>query len=90
MSVTVGLPALFSDRIDGMNPVEVEGSNVAQVLEALTDRFPVLVRLVWSAESTLNPVMVLFLNGTQIEQPVLERPVRDGDEVTIVPSIEGG
>ena len=90
MSVTISFTSLFSDRIDGIGTVELEGSTVSQVLEALTERFPALAPLVWSAASTPNPVMVLFLNETQLSSEVLDVRVRPGDEITIVPAIEGG
>ena len=90
MSVRVTFSSLYSDRIDGVSSVQLDGSTVAQVLEALTARFPALGPLVWSSASTLNPVTILFLNDEQLVEPVLQTSVRDGDEVTMVPAIEGG
>ena len=90
MSVRVTFSSLYSDRIDGVGSVQLDGSTVGQVLEALTARFPALGPLVWSSTSTLNPVTILFLNDEQLVEPVLQTSVRDGDEVMMVPAIEGG
>ena len=90
MSVTVRLTPLCSDRIDGVDSVEVEGTTVGVVLERLTARHPTLAPLVWSGPGAVNPVMVVFLNQRQLSEAIRDTPVADGDEIAIVPAIEGG
>ncbi len=90
MSVRVRLPALFADRIDGIDTVEVEATTVETALRALTDRHRELVTLVWAAGGGLNPVMVLFLNDRQLDAGDVTRTLDAGDQLEIIPAIEGG
>jgi len=81
---------LFAERIDGVNSVDVQGATVESALRALTDRHPDLTPLVWAKDGALNSVMVLFLNDHQLGAAELGTPVGPGDEIDIVPALEGG
>jgi len=90
MSVRVRLPALFADRIDGVDTVLVEATTVESALRALTDRHGELATLVWTAAGTLNPLVMLFLNDRQLDRSGIDETVRSGDQPEIIPAIEGG
>jgi molybdopterin converting factor small subunit len=81
---------LFAERIGGVNSVEVQGATVESSLHALTDRHPDLTPLVWAKDGALNSVMVLFLNDRQRGATEIGTPVAPGDEIDIVPALEGG
>jgi hypothetical protein len=81
---------LFAERIGGVSSVDVSASTVESALRALTDRHPDLTPLVWAKDGALNPVMVLFLNDHQLGAAEIASPVGPGDEIDIVPAIEGG
>ena len=89
-AVRVRLPALFADRIDGVDTVEVEATTVEGALRALTLKHAALATLVWTAGSALNPLMVLFLNNRQLARSDIEETLRPGDQLEIIPAIEGG
>lgn len=89
-AVRIRLPALFADRIDGDSTVEVTATTVETALRALTDEHPALATLVWTAGGALNPVMVLFLNNRQLPRGDIEDTLQRGDEIEIIPAIEGG
>ena len=38
----------------------------------------------------INPVMVMFLNNCQLAAAEIATPVGPGDEIDIVPALEGG
>ncbi len=90
MTVRVRLPALFSERIGGISSVELPGHTVEATLRALTDRYAELATLVWRSSSEINPVMAVFLNDAQIPPGKLTAPVKPGDEIVIIPALEGG
>ena len=90
MSVSVRLPALFADRIDGVSRVEVSGRNVTDALQALAERHPALQTLILRPDGALNPVMVVFLNEVQLTPDKLDSPLKGGDTLEIIPAIEGG
>jgi molybdopterin converting factor small subunit len=81
---------LFAERIGGVNSVDVSASTVEAALRALTDLHPSLTPLVWAKDDALNPVMVVFLNDHQIGAAEMRTRVAPGDEIDIVPALEGG
>ena len=89
-AVRIRLPALFADRIDGVSAVEVTATTVAGALRALTDRHVALTTLVWTGGGALNPVMVLFLNDRQLTGARITHTLHPGDQLEIIPAIEGG
>ena len=90
MSVRVRFPALFADRIGGVSRVEVPATTVDDALRAVTERYGELRTLILAANGAINPVMIVFLNDQQLAADQLEMPVKPGDEIQIVPAIEGG
>jgi molybdopterin converting factor small subunit len=81
---------LFAERIGGVNSVDVQGATVESSLRALTDRHPNLTPLVWAKDGALNAVMVVFLNDRQLGAAEIATPVGPGDQIDIVPALEGG
>jgi hypothetical protein len=81
---------LFAERVGGVNSVDVPAATVELALRALTDRHPDLTPLVWAKDGALNPVMVLFLNDRQLGAAEIGTTVGPGDEIDIVPALEGG
>ena len=81
---------LFAERIGGVNSVDVSAATVELALRALTDRHPDLTPLVWAKDGALNPVMVVFLNDHQLGAAEIGTAVRPGDEIDLVPALEGG
>ncbi len=81
---------LFAERIGGVHSVDVLAATVESALRALTDRHPDLAPLVWAKDGALNPVMVLFLNDRQLGVAEMGASVGPGDEIDIVPALEGG
>jgi hypothetical protein len=51
---------------------------------------PRMTPLVWPKDGALNPVMVVFLNDRQLGAGEIATPVGPGDEIDIVPALEGG
>jgi molybdopterin converting factor small subunit len=81
---------LFAERIGGVSTVDVPAATVESALRALTERHPTLTPLVWAKDGALNPVMVVFLNDHQLGAAQIATPVGPGDEIDIVPALEGG
>jgi molybdopterin converting factor small subunit len=81
---------LFAERIGGVSSVDVQAATVEAALIALTDRHPDLTPLVWAKDGSLNSVMVVFLNDHQLGAAEIGTPVGPGDEIDIVPALEGG
>jgi molybdopterin converting factor small subunit len=81
---------LFAERIGGVSAVDVPATTVESALRALTERHNELLPLVWTKAGALNPVMVVFLNDRQLTAGEIGTAVAPGDQIDIVPALEGG
>jgi molybdopterin converting factor small subunit len=81
---------IFAERIGGVSAVDVQAATIESALRALTDQHPTLMPLVWAKDGALNPVIVVFLNVRQLGAAEIGTPVGPGDEIDIVPALEGG
>ena len=71
--------------------VELTGSTVGEVLSALTTQFQELRRQLYNDEGKLRSFVNVYLNDEDIRYLQKDAtPVKDGDTVSIVPSIAGG
>jgi len=91
MSVTVSIPTPLRNFTGGRDAIDVSGGTVAEVLDGLLTTHAGLKRHLVQDDGRLRTFVNLYLNDTDIRQ--LESTatrVREGDVLTIVPSIAGG
>lgn len=90
-SVSIRLPAALSSRIDGVSCVNVNAASVAEALSELGQRHPGIAPLMFRAPGQLRPHVHVFVADRQVGPDGIDcRPLADGDELRIVPSIAGG
>lgn len=91
MAVTVRVPTVLQKLAGGQDEVRASGSTVSEVFSALKSTHADLVQRITTEEGKIKPFLNIFVNGNDIrfEQDV-DTPVREGDEISIVPSIAGG
>jgi adenylyltransferase/sulfurtransferase len=71
--------------------VELAGSTVGEVLNALTQTFPDLKKQIFNDEGKLRSFVNVYLNDEDIRYlKKSDTPVAAGDTLSIVPSIAGG
>ena len=71
--------------------VEVGGATIHEALGGLTSRYPDLRKHLYTDEGKLRSFVNVYLNDEDIRYMDKEAtPVKDGDVVSIVPSIAGG
>src|ERR1700761_9047071 len=71
--------------------VELKGATVGEVLESLTSQFAELRRHLYTDEGKLRSFVNGYVNDDDIRYLNKEAtPLKDGDTVSIVPSIAGG
>ena len=91
MAVTVRVPTVLRRLTAGRDEVEAEGATVAELLETVGRRHDGFRDKVMTDGGTLRPFLNVFVNGEDIRFGAgLDTSVRDGDEVSIVPSVAGG
>jgi len=91
MGVTVRIPAVLRALVGGRAELAVPAGSLRDVLDAVGRESPELVSRLLADEGALRRHVNVFVNDEDVRfRELLETPVRDGDCVTIVPSIAGG
>jgi molybdopterin synthase sulfur carrier subunit len=91
MAVQVRIPTPLRKFTDGRDTVEATGASIGAILSDLDSRHPGLRERICEADGTVRRFVNLYINGDDIRfLENLNSPVKDGDEVSIVPAIAGG
>jgi molybdopterin synthase sulfur carrier subunit len=87
----VYLPTPLRRLTDGRARVVAEGQTVEEALAALERRYPGLREQLREPTGEVRRFINVFVNGTEIRMlqgPAT--PLRDGDEISIIPAMAGG
>ncbi|MGC9945472.1 MAG: molybdopterin-synthase adenylyltransferase MoeB [Bryobacteraceae bacterium] len=85
------IPTPLRQYAGKQDSVELSGSTVGEVLTALTTQHPDLRRQLFNDEGKMRSFVNVYLNDEDIRYLQKDAtPVKDGDTVSIVPSIAGG
>jgi len=91
MSLKVVIPAPLRKHTAGAEIVEVEATNVQDVIDKLESRFPGIRASVCDDSGSLRRFINIYVDGEDVRfLENLKTPTRDGVEVAIVPAISGG
>ena len=91
MGVKVYIPTPLRVYVDNQEALDLEGSNVEEVLASLTQRYEELKKHLFNEEGKLRNFVNIYVNDEDIRYLQREKtPVKDDDTVSIVPSIAGG
>jgi molybdopterin synthase sulfur carrier subunit len=91
MTVTLNLPTVLSKLADGNKTIEANGNTLGAVVQAVAERYPNLAPRLRDDAGQPYPFVTFYLNDDDIRfNGGFDAPVKDGDEVTIVPAIAGG
>lgn len=91
MSVTVLIPTPLRKLTNEQEAVEADGKNVNDVIDQIQAEYPGLKERLCDDNGALRRFVNVFLNGEDIrflDGP--NTPVKDGDELSIIPAIAGG
>jgi molybdopterin synthase sulfur carrier subunit len=90
MSVNVKIPTQLRQATEGEGVATVDGSTVGEVLDSLYERFGELRSRI-AEDGGLRRFVNVYVDGEDIRfLDGLDTPVKDGDEVTILPAVAGG
>jgi len=85
------LPAILRADVGGAKSLDVDGSTVGAVVDALVDRHPALGDRLRTAEGGLHRFVNVYLNGEDVRYlQGLDTRVDADDEVRLLPAIAGG
>jgi MoaD family protein len=91
MPNTVLIPTPLRPFTGQQESVELEGATVGEVLRNLTSRYGELRRHLYADTGQLRTFVNVYVNDDDIRYLDREEtPIRDGDVISIVPSVAGG
>jgi sulfur-carrier protein adenylyltransferase/sulfurtransferase len=87
----IAIPTALRQYAGNQAAVEVQGTTVGEVLDGLTAEFPDLRKHLFDAGGKLRSFVNVFVNDEDVRYQQQENtPIKEGDEVSIIPSIAGG
>ncbi len=90
MAITVVLPAVLAKLADARS-LEAQGGTVGEAVADLAVRYPNLGSRLRDEAGRPYAFVTFYLNDEDIRfNGDFDAPVRDGDELTVVPAIAGG
>jgi len=91
MPVTVRIPSPLLKLTQNHSEVSAEGNNVKEVLNNLNSQFPGIKERLFDEKDQLRRFVNVYVNEEDIRfQKGEATPLKDGDEVSIIPAIAGG
>ena len=91
MANDVLIPTPLRAYADKQDVVQVEGNTVGELLQNLTAKYSDLKKHLYNEDGRLRSFVNIYLNDDDIRYLDKEATiVRDGDTISIVPSVAGG
>jgi molybdopterin synthase sulfur carrier subunit len=91
MAIKVRIPSPLRSYTNGADIVETSGASVGEVLNALKSKAAGIETRLFKGDNQLNRFVNVYLNDEDIRfLKNLDTPVKEGDEISIVPAIAGG
>jgi len=89
--VTVKIPTQLRSASEGQAEVQVDGSSVREVLDALFAEHGELRERIADEDGSLRRFVNIYVSGEDIRfLDGLDTPVQTGAELTILPAVAGG
>jgi adenylyltransferase/sulfurtransferase len=91
MSVKISLPTALRRFASERDAISVEGASVSEALGNLTAQYPELKKHLFSDEGKLRNFVNVYVNDEDVRYlKELNTPLKEGDVISIVPSVAGG
>jgi molybdopterin synthase sulfur carrier subunit len=91
MSVHVYIPTPFRRATNNRDRVSLDAPDMKALLDALEGQFDALRGLLRNERGEVHRHVSVYVNGEAIDAlQGLQTPLRDGDEVSIIPALAGG
>jgi molybdopterin converting factor small subunit len=90
--IKIHIPTPLRQYVGKQGTVEVQGGTVGQALSGLVTHHPDLRRHLYTDDGKLRAFVNVYLNDEDIRylQKKEDTPVKESDNISIVPSIAGG
>jgi sulfur-carrier protein len=88
---TVWIPQVLRASAGGNKQVELAGSSVGEVVEALVSQYPSLRGQLLTDDGAINRFVNVYVNGQDVRYlDGLSTPLREADELRLLPAMAGG
>ena len=88
---TIRIPTPLRKFTNGADSIEVDGSNVREILNALENNHPGIRERICDNSGQVRRFVNVFVSDEDIRfLDNLDTPIKPGDEVSIIPAIAGG
>jgi sulfur-carrier protein len=89
--VTVRLPTIMRSHAGGTSEVSAQGDTIGDVVDDIVRQFPGTAAHLKAPDGGVHKFVNVYLNDEDIRYlGKLETPVKDGDQVSILPAVAGG
>src|SRR6186713_2759634 len=91
MATKILIPTPLRPFTDKLDTVEIDGTNIGELLNNLTTKYGGLKQHLYSADGKLRSFVNIYVNDDDIRYLQKEQtPLKSGDTVSIIPSVAGG
>lgn len=91
MAIKVRIPTPLRGLTNGQEVVTADGNTITQVVDSLMKQYPGLRDRICDDKGQLRRFINFYLNDEDIRfKKGSETPVKEGDELSIIPAIAGG
>ena len=90
MSVKVSIPSAFRRHTEGSDHYDCAAADLPALLDSLGNRFPELKPHLRDDQGNVRRFLNIYVNDEDIRFLDQDYKFKEGDEVTLVPSIAGG
>jgi adenylyltransferase/sulfurtransferase len=88
---TISIPTALRQYAGGQAAVTVQGEKIGDALISLTAQFPELKKHLFDAGGKLRNFVNIYVNDEDVRYQLQEEtPIKETDEISIIPSIAGG
>ena len=88
---TVYIPTPLRRLTGNQSKIEIEASNVGEVLITLDSTYPGIGERIFDDQGNVKRFINVFVNDDEMRTlQGLDTPVRSGDRISIVPAMAGG
>jgi molybdopterin synthase sulfur carrier subunit len=91
VAVDVRLPTVLRQQAGGQSTVTVKASTIGDVLRELVSEFPGMSGQLLNEDGSLHRFVNVYVNDDDVRYlDSLDTPVKEGDEVSLLPAVAGG
>ena len=91
MTIKVKIPTPLRNLTNDKDLVEVNASNIREVIDALENDFPGVKERICEEDGSIRRFVNLYVNGEDVRfLSELDTLISENDEISIVPAVAGG